>query len=77
MTSVLRRAAESQALNPQADLTDGGSFPVSSPRNPGQPLEEEMLSDQRQVSPTLQDTRESAHLSLLTSGLKGLILHIS
>lgn len=36
-----------------------------------------MLSDQRQVSPTLQDTRQSAHLSLLTSGLKGLILHIS
>lgn len=36
-----------------------------------------MLSDQGQASPTLLDTHQSAHLSLLTSGLKGLILQIS
>lgn len=55
----------------------GRSFPVSSPWNPGQPLEEEMLSNQGQVSPTLLYTHQYAHLSLLTSGLKGLILQIS
>lgn len=36
-----------------------------------------MLSDQGQVSTALLYTYQSAHLSLLTSGLKGLILQTS
>lgn len=46
---------------------------VPSPRNPSQPLEEGMLSDQG-VSPGLLYPCQSAHLYLLTSELKSLIL---
>lgn len=40
-------------------------------------MQEGMLSDAGNVSPALLYTRQSAHLSLLTSGLKGLILQTS
>lgn len=71
MTSVLRRLAGSQALGPQAGLFC--LFPQES-----QPALARMLSDQGLAGPALLYIRPPVcPLSLLTSGLKGLILQTS
>lgn len=58
----------------QADLMNKGGHSVSPTRNPGNRWEKGCSSDQEEPSP---GNPPAAHLSLLTSGLKGFILQTS